>query len=532
MLKTLLKKQFAEIFRSYFYNAKKNETRSKGATIVYILLFILIMVGFLGGVFTYLSVAICGALADAGMDWLYFALMGLLAVFLGIFGSVFNTYSGLYLAKDNDLLLSMPIPVNTIMTARLLGVYLMGLMYSGVVIVPAAIVYWVTVSASAGAIIGSLILIILISIFVLTLSCTLGWVVAKISLKLKNKSFITVLISLLFIGGYYFFYYQAQSVISDLIANAAVYGVNIKGNAYPIYLFGRVGVGDIAAIAIIAAFVLLLFLLMWWLIARSFLKIATASGNVSKKVYKETYLKKKSVSSSLLYKEFKRFLSSPNYMLNCGLGVLLLPIGGIVLLFKGNEFVSILNQAFGETSGYAPILLCAAICFIASMNDMIAPSVSLEGKSLWLLQSLPVTPWQVLRAKLSMQLILTEIPILFCTVCAAFICPYTLEQLIPAFLVPLLYGVFSALFGLFLGLKMPNLSWTSEIAPIKQSGCVIFSLFGGFLYTALFLGLYFLIGYRLGFFVYMSCFAILTLALSAVIYIWLKKKGTVVFAVL
>ena len=163
---------------------------------------------------------------------------------------------------------------------------------------------------------------------------------------------------------------------------------------------------------------------------------------------------------------------------------------------------------------------------------MIAPSVSLEGKSLWLLQSLPVTPWQVLRAKLSMQLILTEIPILFCTVCAVFICPYTLEQLIPAFLVPLLYGVFSALFGLFLGLKMPNLSWTSEIAPIKQSGCVIFSLFGGFLYTALFLGLYFLIGYRLGFFVYMSCFAILTLALSAVIYIWLKKKGTVVFAVL
>ena len=40
------------------------------------------------------------------------------------------------------------------------------------------------------------------------------------------------------------------------------------------------------------------------------------------------------------------------------------------------------------------------------MNDMTAPSVSLEGKSLWLMQSLPVTPWQVLRAKLTMQLLL------------------------------------------------------------------------------------------------------------------------------
>ena len=37
----------------------------------------------------------------------------MLAIVLGAFGSVFNTYSSLYLAKDNDLLLSMPIPVRT-----------------------------------------------------------------------------------------------------------------------------------------------------------------------------------------------------------------------------------------------------------------------------------------------------------------------------------------------------------------------------------------------------------------------------------
>ena len=57
-------------------------------------------------------------------------------------------------------------------------------------------------------------------------------------------------------------------------------------------------------------------------------------------------------------------------------------------------------------------MLTAALCMLASMNDMAAPSVSLEGKSLWLLQSLPVTPWQVLRAKLRLQLLLTAIPVL------------------------------------------------------------------------------------------------------------------------
>ena len=33
MLKVLLQKQLAEIFRTYFYNAKTNKARSRGATI-------------------------------------------------------------------------------------------------------------------------------------------------------------------------------------------------------------------------------------------------------------------------------------------------------------------------------------------------------------------------------------------------------------------------------------------------------------------------------------------------------------------
>ena len=33
MLKLLLKKQLLEIFRSYYYDAKKNKARSKAATI-------------------------------------------------------------------------------------------------------------------------------------------------------------------------------------------------------------------------------------------------------------------------------------------------------------------------------------------------------------------------------------------------------------------------------------------------------------------------------------------------------------------
>ena len=154
MLKTLVKKQLMEIFRSYFYNAKTNQKRSKNAVVGYIVLFAFVMIVIIGGMFTVMSLALCVPLAQVGMSWLYFAIMSLMATFLGAFGSVFNTYAGLYAAKDNDLLLSLPIPVRTLMASRLLGVYLMGLMYAAVVIVPAVIVYWMRVSAAPMAILG------------------------------------------------------------------------------------------------------------------------------------------------------------------------------------------------------------------------------------------------------------------------------------------------------------------------------------------------------------------------------------------
>ena len=98
-------------------------------------------------------------------------------------------------------MLSLPIPVHVLMTARLLTVYLMGLMYSIAAILPAVIVYWCSAALSAGVVFGGLLMIFLISVIVLTLSCALGWVVAKISQRLRHKSLITVIVSLAFFGG-------------------------------------------------------------------------------------------------------------------------------------------------------------------------------------------------------------------------------------------------------------------------------------------------------------------------------------------
>lgn len=532
MLRVLLKKQFAEVFKSYFYDAKKNKLRSKWAIAGWIVFFVVIMIGVLGGIFTVLSLSLCGALAQEGMGWLYFLLMCGIAILLGAFGSVFNTYSGLYLARDNDLLLSMPIPVKTIMASRLINVYLMGAMYAATAMLPALIVYWITAGASAGRVICGLLLLLIVTVIVLLLSCLLGWVVAKISLRLKNKSFITVLVALVFFGAYYFFYFKASDLIRELLLHADAYGEQIKGAAYGLYLFGRIGEGSWLSAALFLAVTALLSALLWRVMSRSFLKIVTSSGKTERVRYVEKTAKEKSVFRALLGKELARFTSSANYMLNSGLGVLLIPAAGVLLLIKGREIAAVLGEVFAARPGTVAVLLCTMLFMLSAMNDMAVPSVSLEGKSLWIPQSLPVSPKTVLRAKAAVQLILTAIPMLIASVCAVPALEETAAVKLLLVLLPLSYAAFQAAFASFLGVRMPLLSWTSELAPIKQSGAVMISIFCSWGMSIVLAGLWLLVGYRLGAALYLALWTLVYAAASLLLLRWLDTKGAALFAAL
>ena len=269
-----------------------------------------------------------------------------------------------------------------------------------------------------------------------------------------------------------------------------------------------------------------------WVIARSFLKIATATGSVKKVRFEHKAVRAQSVQRALCQKELRRFAASPNYMLNCGLGIVMLTAAGIALLIKGRALAQLLDGVFGAGADIVPVLLCAALCLLASMNDMAAPSVSLEGRQLWLAQSLPVTPWQVLRAKLDTQLLLTGVPVLFCALCAVIVLPGGAAEMALAVVAALLYTLLSALAALALGLKMPNLTWTNEITPIKQGGSVMLALFANWFYAIALGGLYFLCGRYLSAAAYLAIFAAVTAVACALLLRWLKRRGTRIFAAL
>ena len=349
--------------------------------------------------------------------------------------------------------------------------------------------------------------------------------VAKISLKLKNKNIVVVILSLLFIGAYYFLYFKASEYIRDLIANAALYGGAVKNKAHVLYLLGRVGEGNLAAMVLFFGIVALMAMLLWLLLSRSFIGIATATGKTERRVYRERAVKPKSAQAALYEKEYRRFLSSANYMLNCGLSTLFLLIGGAALIWKGEDFVQLLGMVFGGVEGGAAVLLASIVCFAASMNDMAAPSVSLEGKNLWLAKSLPVTAWDCLKAKLKLQLRLTTIPTLFCSVCAANALSGSAAETAMVVAVPVLFSVLMACFDLTIGTARANVRWTNEMAPVKQSLPVFLALMGGWVFAAIPGVVYLKWGEPIGFPLYLALVLGVYAAVTALLFLWLRTKG-------
>lgn len=528
MLKALIRKQLLEINKGFVYDYKKGKNRSKKGIIGFIIFYAFIMVGILGGTFGAIGYLLAQAFVPAGLGWLYFDIMMLIAVVLGIFGTVFNTYASLYTSKDNDLLLSMPIPVRNIMISRLFSVYIMDILYSGVVIIPTLIMYYIFAVPSLGTIVGPIVLSLLVTVFVMVLSIALGWVVAKISSKLKNKSIISAFIALAGIGIYYVVYFKAVTKIQAMILNIQDVFIEIKGATKIAYIIGSTGEGVLSSVLIMTAVVAALTVLVLTVLNRTFIKIVTTQTGSAKIKYKEKSLKTRTVAKAIYAKEMGRFVASSTYMLNCGLGSVIMIIGAVVVLIKGQSIGDAFGTLFSSRPSALGVCLAGAMMFALSMVNTTAASISLEGKNMWLYQSLPVRPMDVLLGKLKVHLTLSAPSVLLIlAVCIAMKVSFFQTILLLVFTISsaLLFGQL----GLILNLMKPNFNWTDETMVVKQSFGVFLSMFGGWALGMLVIvsGLWltkFVPGLLL-----LIVWTALTILTNALFNCWLKTKGSVIF---
>lgn len=110
------------------------------------------------------------------------------------------------------------------------------------------------------------------------------------------------------------------------------------------------------------------------------------------------------------------------------------------------------------------------------MNFVSAPSVNLEGRSLWIAQSLPVTVQQVLCAKLRLHLYICLIPALIASLAAVFVARPDAADAAALIIIPLLFGVFTGILGLVENLRHPSLDWSNEAQAVKTGVGLLFTM--------------------------------------------------------
>ena len=135
----------------------------------------------------------------------------------------------------------------------------------------------------------------------------------------------------------------------------------------------------------------------------------------------------------------------------------------------------------------------------------------------------------MLKAKLNLHIAVTTLPVVFCSVCVSIAMHPTAAVTAYVIVLPLLFMLLVALFGLAVNLKTPNLKWTNETVPVKQSMGVFVSLMGGWVFVIALGGLYYLLRNLVSAEAFLGICGVIILALDAALYFWLKKRGTRLF---
>lgn len=524
MLKTLMKKQLLENVAFMIRNPKNGKKRGKGALIGFIVLYAYIFAIF-GFIFFKFGDLIWKPYSMLNLQWLYFSLFGILATSIGIFMSLFTVYSNIYQAKDNELLLSLPIPPSSILITKISSCYLMAFITEALVLIPCYIVYFINSPFSPGSLLIGILNVLIMPLLAVAVGCILGWLVALIAAKIKKniKTIAIILVSVVFLGGYYYVMADASKFMNMFIAHPEKVADVARSTFYPFYIFGKGCLGDIKSLLIFSGIAAAVILIVLFVLSKTFISLATKNKGSNTKKFQKHGLSSANIDRALLKRDFSRLASSSVYILNCCMGCILTVIALVFTILK-REILFMIPVS------YVGIIACLAVALLSSMNDITAPSVSLEGKSLWIIQSMPVDSWKVLKSKIKVHMIVSLIPILVFVGVIEAIFDMTLVSRIMLPVYAVLFTLYEALFGLMLNIKMPNLTWTNETVAVKQSGSILLAILGS-MGIVILLSLPYIIWHEI--FepdVYIILSAMIILIATVIIYMWVKKRGTKIFS--
>ena len=485
MLKALIKSRISAMLASMAQSGK-GKNKKKMATGLLIALFAFLVLYFLFAMGA-MSYGICLIAQETGDKYASFTIATLASSAICLFGSIFATKTQIFESKDNELLLSMPIPPKYIFISRMIALLIINYLLEAIIMLPCMVMYGIVIGYSVLGFVFALIVFLLIPFLTLAISCIIAWIISEIASRLRNKTLVTVVLFIAFFGAYIYMcgsigvYVGSEDTVVDLSG--------LKNTALFYWAGSAIADGNVLSLLLFTLCAIIPAVLVYFVLDNRFIYIITTKKSKIKVEYKGNREKATSTYKSLVKKEIRRFFSSSAYIMNAGLGNVLCLIFAIFISVSSKDFISEIGVDYETLKPFIPFVVSCICVFMGSMNLVSTPSISLEGKSLWILQSAPINPRDILMAKLSCHFIIcTPLTVISAIIlCINFKVSVAYSLLV--ILAVLSSVAFTGYWGLFLGLKFPKFDWQNENVAVKQGFAVFGSMLGSMLFFMILMGI-------------------------------------------
>lgn len=421
------------------------------------------------------SMMFASALAPMGMLRVLPLLMMAGASVVTLLSALVRAKGILFSFTDYDLLMGLPVRTSAIAGARLLSFYAVDALFAVCLMLPAGVVYAMYTPVPWLYYPVYLLLTLLLPLLPLVLGGVVGTLVSVLMARWKWKNALMTVAQLAFVLGVMTLSFSSGSWYEAIGQNAAGIEKTVSA-AYPladVFLDAVCELDPMAillfAVASLAAAAVFSFAVCAW-----FQKLNTLASAT----YRDTHFRLRGQKSgsrrrALLKREWKRLLSSSVYLMNTGLGAILLVAAGVAALVLRGRILPFWTQFSGLAAWALPLVLS----WIATLAVPTACAVSLEGKQLWLSQQLPITANEWLSAKLNLGLTMMLPAVIVADAAIVIALPMSPVAAVLLFFVPLCYTYFFNVFGLWLNLRHPKFDWQNETECVKQSLPVFIGIF-------------------------------------------------------
>ena len=393
---------------------------------------------------------------------------------------IYKTSSLIFNCKDDQLLLSLPIKRRTVLFIRILKFYIFELLFNSMFLLPIMIAYirWAD-SINITYFITSIIMLLLLPIIPIVLSCIIGMISSNISSKFKYKNAAQIIISIIFLIGILCISYSMDNILEYLINNATSINDLITKIYYPAGIYAKLITSfNIKDLFIFILINITIFIISIFILSKFYFKIYSNLKEVA--TNKKININKLTIKSnnkyySLIKKELNTFFKTPVFIINAGFALVLFLLATIIITIKFNSTIALLtdpntiNLSKKLIMNNLSILIFVLITVTSFMTSITNSVISLEGKNINILKSLPLHTKEILMSKIYSALVITT-PVLLVGEIILFIKFKT--NIIESFfliILSILIPLVSHFIGLIINLKYPKLDWESSSEVVKQS---------------------------------------------------------------